>query len=96
MVRIRLMRMGRKNRPFFRIVAIHSTRSRDGRYIENLGTFDPLEKEPGKKVKIRVDRYRYWLGVGAVPSSALDRLLKHTRVLQSPEPSPAPGSNAIP
>ena len=75
-VRIRMKRMGRKNRAFFRIVAIDGRQPRDGRVIEELGTYDPSVKQTDDRVVLRPDRVKYWLGVGAQPSEKVAVLLK--------------------
>jgi small subunit ribosomal protein S16 len=67
-VRIRMKRMGRRHRPYYRIVAIDSRQSRDGKVIEELGSYDPMVKETDKRVRLKPDRIRYWLSVGAQPS----------------------------
>jgi small subunit ribosomal protein S16 len=84
MVKLRLARLGRKNRPFYRIVAVDSREKRDGRYLENLGWYDPLQKESSKKVNLETERYKHWLSVGAQPSDTLNVLLKHTKVIEAP------------
>lgn len=81
-VRIRLSRTGRKNMSLWRIAVFDSRTRRDGRYLENLGTYDPHEKKPDAKVKIDLDRYNHWVGKGALPSGPLERLLKHTGTLK--------------
>jgi small subunit ribosomal protein S16 len=68
--------MGRKHRPFFRIVAIDGRQPRDGRIIEELGTYDPMVKETDERVKLKPDRIKYWLGVGAKPSERVETLFK--------------------
>jgi small subunit ribosomal protein S16 len=74
MVRIRLRRQGAKQQPTYRVVVADQRSPRDGRIIENIGFFNP-RTEP-ETVSIDVDRARYWLGVGAKPSLAVERLLK--------------------
>ncbi|MGR3309870.1 MAG: 30S ribosomal protein S16 [Candidatus Brocadiales bacterium] len=76
MVRIRMKRMGRKNRPFYRIGAFDSHEERDGRSIELLGTYDPIEPDETKKTVLKKDRVEYWLSVGAQPTEAVAVLLK--------------------
>ena len=71
MVRIRMQRYGRRNRPFYRIAAVEKRARRDGPVIENLGWFNPLEKDASKQVEINGDRVKYWLGVGAQPSDTV-------------------------
>src|SRR5215470_10801200 len=63
-----MKRMGRKHRPYFRIVAIDSRQPRDGRVLEELGTYDPMVKNTDDRVTLRPDRIKYWMGVGALPS----------------------------
>src|SRR4029077_3238631 len=67
-VRIRMKRLGRKHRSYFRIVAIDSRQPRDGRIIEELGSYDPMVKNTDERVKLRPDRIKYWMSVGAKPS----------------------------
>ncbi len=76
MVKIRLKRMGRKNRAFFRICAFDSREERDGRSIEQLGTYDPREKDESKKVVLKRERIEYWLSVGAQPNQRTLKLPK--------------------
>lgn len=73
-VKIRLSRTGRTNRPNYRIVAIDEHKKRDGRFIEILGSYDPLVKVGGLEVK--KDRVEYWLSKGAKPSETVFHLLK--------------------
>ena len=75
-VRIRMKMMGRKHRHYFRIVAIDSRQPRDGRVIEELGTYDPLVPDVDATTTLRPDRIKYWLGVGALPSDNVQVLLK--------------------
>ena len=69
-VRIRLKRMGRRHRPFFRICAMDSRVPRDGRAIEELGHYDPMIKEVDARTVLKADRIDYWLGVGAQPTES--------------------------
>ncbi len=71
-VHIRLRRMGKKKQPFYRIVAADSRRARDGRFLEVIGTYSPIEKPA--KVKLFEDRITYWLNEGAVPSDTVNSL----------------------
>lgn len=73
-VRLRLKRMGRRNRPFYRISAMDAHEERDGRVVEDIGTYDPLAEE-GKKVVLKTDRASYWLSVGARPTESCAALL---------------------
>jgi small subunit ribosomal protein S16 len=76
-VRIRLTRTGRKNEPHWRIAVFDSRTRRDGRFLENLGVYEPGEKKPENKVKIDQERYDHWVSKGALPTESLERLLKH-------------------
>ncbi|MBI4211022.1 MAG: 30S ribosomal protein S16 [Deltaproteobacteria bacterium] len=71
---IRLSRHGKRNRPFYRVVVANQPKPRDGKFLEVLGTFDPLATEGGFTVK--KERVQYWLGVGAKPSDTAAELLK--------------------
>ena len=75
-VRIRMKKLGRKHRPYFRIVAIDGRQPRDGRIIEELGSYDPMVKNTDERVRLRPDRVRYWIGVGAQPSEKVAVLLR--------------------
>jgi small subunit ribosomal protein S16 len=71
-----MKRLGRKHRPYFRIVAIDGRQPRDGRIIEELGSYDPMIKNTDDRVKLKPDRIRYWMGVGAKPSERVAVLLQ--------------------
>jgi small subunit ribosomal protein S16 len=73
-VHIRLARAGAKKRPFYRVVVTDHRSPRGGRFLENIGTFDPISSD-GRLV-IDQERLTYWRGHGALPSATLDRLLK--------------------
>ena len=75
-VRIRMKKLGRKHRAYFRIVAIDSRQPRDGRIIEELGAYDPTIKNTDERVRLKPDRIKYWLGVGAKPSERVEVLFK--------------------
>jgi small subunit ribosomal protein S16 len=75
-VRLRMKRMGRRHRPFYRINAMDSRSPRDGRVIEELGWYDPLATEEGKQVSLKAERIKYWLSQGAQPSDTVRNLLK--------------------
>jgi len=76
-VRIRMQRLGRRHRPFYRINAIDQRTRRNGRVIENLGWFDPLAEDADKQLHLKEDRIRHWLSVGAQPSDTMkDKLAK--------------------
>jgi small subunit ribosomal protein S16 len=83
-VKIRLARHGAKKRPFYRIVVTDSESPRDGRFLEAVGTYNPL-KEPGE-VTLKSDRIDYWLGTGATPSDTVKSLLKKEAVTAQTTP----------
>src|SRR5262245_11530449 len=75
-VSLRLSRGGAKKRPYYRIVAADSRSPRDGNYLEQIGTYNPLlAKDDANRVRLTEDRVRYWLGVGAQPTDRVARLL---------------------
>jgi len=81
-MKIRLARGGSKKRPFYRIVAADSRMPRDGRYIEKLGTYNPLlAKDSEERVKMDVERVQYWLGQGAQPTDRIARMLEAAGVM---------------
>lgn len=74
MLAIRLARMGKKKKPFYRVVVIEKRRARDSRFVEVVGTYDPL-KDPAQ-VNLKADRVHYWLSQGAQPSDTVRSLLR--------------------
>lgn len=90
MVRIRLMRMGMKGQPSYRVVIADSRSPRDGRFIENIGWYNPLT-EPST-IKIDAERARYWLGKGAQPSESVDSLLRRAGITERAQPTNAKGT----
>ncbi len=76
MVTIRLSRGGAKNRPFYHIVVTDSRNSRDGRYIERLGFFNPLARGNEERLRLDSDRVEYWKSHGAQPSERVAKLIK--------------------
>jgi len=76
-VRIRLTRTGKKNEAYWRIAVFDSRTRRDGRYLENLGVYDPSIAKGAEKVKINIERYNHWVKQGALPTDSLARILKH-------------------
>ncbi len=75
-VKIRLKKMGRTHRPFFRVCAMDTRSARDGRVIEQLGTYDPMVPETDARAILNGERISYWLGVGAQPSPKVGTLIK--------------------
>ena len=90
-VKLRLKRMGRKNHPFYRLNAIDSRSPRDGRVIEELGYYDPRNKDAGKQFVAKLERCTHWLDVGAVSSETVSSLLKKAGVTHKQLKLPKPG-----
>ncbi|MGR3323459.1 MAG: 30S ribosomal protein S16 [Pseudooceanicola sp.] len=87
-MKIRLARGGSKKRPFYRIVAADSRMPRDGRFIEKLGTYNPLlPKDSEDRVKMDVERIQYWLGQGAQVTDRVSRMLESAGVVDKKERS---------
>ena len=81
-VKIRLARHGAKKRPFYRIVVTEGDAPRDGRFIENVGTYDPLP-DPAEVV-LKTDRVQYWMEQGATPTDTVQSLLKKQGFFANP------------
>ena len=82
-VKIRLARGGSKKRPYYYIVASDVRSPRDGRYIERVGTYNPmLPKDSEDRVKLDVDRIKHWLSVGALPTDRVARFLDAADILK--------------
>jgi small subunit ribosomal protein S16 len=79
MVRIRLRRMGKRHQPSYRVVVADSESPRNGRFIENIGFYNPRNEPP--TIEIDAERARYWLSVGAQPSDPAARLLRKVGIL---------------
>lgn len=79
MVKIRLTRMGGKKAPYYRLVVIDSRKARNGRFIENIGHYDPMQEPPD--IKVEKDRAYYWLSKGAQTSKTVKDILKKQDVL---------------
>jgi small subunit ribosomal protein S16 len=98
-VKIRLARAGAKKRPFYRIVVADERAPRDGRFIEKVGTYNPLlPSESGERVKLDVERIQHWLGQGAQPTDRVLRFLDkagvRTREARSNPNKAEPGTKA--
>jgi small subunit ribosomal protein S16 len=92
-ISIRLSRGGAKKRPYYRIVVANSRSPRDGKYLEQIGTYNPLlAKDSPERVKLVEDRARYWLGVGAQPTDRVARFLDAAGIKErSPRVNPKKG-----
>jgi len=94
-VRIRMKKMGRTHRPFYRICVMDSRKPRDGKSIEEIGTYDPMVREKSQRVAMKMDRIDYWLSVGAQPTEKVEVLIRKVRegdwgVTKEPPPMTAP------
>ena len=84
-VRIRLSRGGAKKRPFYRIVVADSRRARDGKFIDQVGTYNPmLPKDSSERVKIDLDKTKEWISKGAQPSDRVTLFLANLGVVEKP------------
>jgi len=79
MVVIRLARGGQKNRPFYHVVVTDSRNSRDGRYIERLGFFNPLAQGSEERLRLDSERIEHWKTLGAQPSERVAKLIKDAK-----------------
>jgi small subunit ribosomal protein S16 len=93
-VKIRLTREGRRNRAFFRIGAFDARTPRDGRSIEILGHYNPIEADNSKKVVVDAERIRYWFDQGAVPSDSVLTLLRPLGIRLQRAPKKKSGKGA--
>jgi small subunit ribosomal protein S16 len=82
-VKIRLARHGSKKRPFYRIVVADVESPRDGKYIESVGTYNPL-KDPAE-VSLKEERIRYWMNQGAIPTNTIKSLFKKEGLSANPD-----------
>jgi len=76
MVKIRLSRKGKKNAPFYHIVAVDENMKRDGAVLEKIGTYDPSKKEAKEKIAINLDAYKSWISKGAQVTETVVQLVK--------------------
>ena len=94
-VRIRLSRGGSKKRPFYRVVAADQRAPRDGRFIEKLGTYNPLlPQDHEQRLVLDVERVKYWLGVGAQPTDRLEKLFANLGLVKAPAVREQPKKSA--
>ena len=78
MLMIRLSRFGKRKKPFYRVVVIESSKARNGRVVESIGTYDPLKKPA--EIKLDAERVKYWMGNGAQPSDTVRSFLKQQKI----------------
>jgi small subunit ribosomal protein S16 len=90
-LKIRLARGGAKKRPYYSIVVADSRSPRDGRFIEKLGTYNPmLDRDQADRVTLKTERVRHWLGVGALPTERVTRFLAAAGLVAEPAVSETP------
>jgi len=94
-VRIRMKRMGRKHRPFYRVCIMDRQRARDGKAIEEVGFYDTSVADKAQRVSLNMERIDYWLSVGAQPSEKVNALIRKVKkgdfgVAAAPPPMQAP------
>lgn len=84
MLKIRLQRIGRKKKPYYKIVVADSRSPRDGKYTEQIGTYSPLlSREDEKRISINQERASYWLKCGAQPTERVEKFLNHLKISAS-------------
>jgi small subunit ribosomal protein S16 len=94
-LKIRLARGGAKKRPYYSIVITDSRSPRDGRFIERVGTYNPmLERSHGDRVKLKSERIQHWLGVGALPTDRVARFLGDAGLIDKPAMRDTPVKSA--
>lgn len=92
---LRMSRHGAKKRPFYHIVVADSRCARDGRYLEKLGTYNPMvEKDHADRLRLNVERIKYWLSVGAQPSDRMARMLATAGLMEAPKWDESPKKSA--
>ncbi len=80
-VKLKLKRMGRQHVPFYRLAAMDSRTRRDGRVLEELGFYDPENRDTARQIKLNADRIQHWLSVGAQPTETVRNLLKRQGII---------------
>ncbi len=94
-VKIRLARGGAKKRPFYSIVVADTRSPRDGRFIEKIGTYNPMvDRDHPDRVRLDADRARHWLSVGALPTDRVARFLGQAGVIEAPAVRETPKKSA--
>jgi small subunit ribosomal protein S16 len=85
-LRIRLARAGAKKRPYYRIVVAEATAPRDGRFVEKVGTYNPmLPRDHTDRIRLVEDRIKYWLSVGAQPTDRVELFLANAKLVAMPQ-----------
>ena len=94
-LRIRLARGGSKKRPFYKMVVAENTAPRDGKFLERLGSYNPLlEKENKERLVVNAERVKYWFSVGAQASEKVEKLLAELNIVEKPAVSEKPKKSA--
>lgn len=94
-LKIRLARGGAKKRPFYKMVVAENTAPRDGKFIERIGSYNPLlEKDSAERLVVNQERAKYWLSIGAVASERVNKLFAEVGVLPAFKPSETPKKSA--
>lgn len=94
-LKIRLARGGAKKRPYYRVVVAQATAPRDGRFIEKVGTYNPLlPQDHQDRVRLVEDRIKYWLSVGALPTDRVARILGGEKIIPMPTVNESPKRSA--
>ncbi|MCA9113947.1 MAG: 30S ribosomal protein S16 [Planctomycetaceae bacterium] len=104
-VRIRMKRLGRRHRPYYRICIMDARSPRDGRAIEEVGSYDPMVRDKAARVKLNMERIEHWVSVGAQPSEKVAALIRKVKMnkfgtaaapppLTAPKEPPAPEPEA--
>lgn len=96
MVKIRLQKLGRRNRAFFRIVVTDARVKRQGEYLEKLGQYDPIETNAEKQLTVNTERVKHWVGQGAQATEAVVHLLKKRGLNLQDKPTPKKVKKAKP
>ncbi len=95
MLKIRLSRHGAKKRPYYHIVVAEQWRSRDGQFVEKIGSFNPLlQKSDPNRIVLKQDRVKHWLSVGAQPSDRVARFLGEAKIIPMPKWNESPKKSA--
>ncbi len=94
-LRLRLARGGSKKRPFYKLVVAENTAPRDGKFLERLGSYNPLlEKDNQERLVVNAERVKHWLSVGAQASERVEKLLAELNIMEKPAISERPKKSA--
>lgn len=93
-VRIRLKRLGRRHRPFYRVSVMDARSPRDGKTIEDVGIYDPMVRNKADRVQLKMERIDYWISVGALPTEKVATLIKKVKSNKFGEASAPPPMTA--